>query len=129
MPTDSNPDQSGTGRNLLTNFTLLALPWLCFQREILEIAKKTVQDPDSARAGEKFTFRELHALMMILDPSGALRNRLGPDFEQRAEGAYNEIVPKVTSAAVHLIEAQEKILDGLFEALNALRKGNNAAQR
>jgi len=129
MPNDSNPDQPEPGQDPLKNFTLLALPWLCFQRDILEMAKKTVQDPDSTKAGQKFTFLELHALMMVLDPSGALRNRLGPDFEKKAEDAYNEIVPKLTSASVQVIEAQEKILDGLFEGLNALRKGDNAGQR
>src|SRR5262249_15266589 len=111
------------------NFILLALPWLSFQREMLAIAKKNVQDAGNIKPGEKFTMNELHALMMIFDPSRTYRSRLEPDFEKQVKAAYEEILPKVTSASVQLIEAQEQALSSAFEILNNLRKGDQAKDR
>jgi hypothetical protein len=40
--------------------------------------------------------------------------------------AYKENLPKLTSASVQFIEAQEAILATVFDALNTLRKGDKA---
>jgi hypothetical protein len=126
MPDDSKPDQPQSHEDTLRNFILLALPWLSFQREMLEIAKNSITDPSHAKPTENLMLRQLQALMMILDRSGARRNALDQDFEKRVKDAYKEILPKLTSASVQFIEAQEAILTTMFDALNTLRKGDKA---
>jgi len=123
MPDDSKPDQSQSYEDNLRNFILLALPWLSYQREMLEIAKSNITDPSRVRATENFTLRQLQALMMILDRSGTRRNLLDEDFKKRLEVSFKELFPKLTSARVQLIEAQEEILTTMFDTLNTLRKG------
>jgi hypothetical protein len=122
MPDDSGPHQSYEDN--LRNFILLTLPWLSYQREMLEIAKSNITDPNRARSAENFTLRELQALMMILDRSGTQRDLLDEDFKKRLEVAFKEFFPKLTSARVQLIEAQEEILTVMFDTLNTLRKGD-----
>lgn len=124
MPDDSKPDQSQSDEDNLRSFILLTLPWLSYQREMLEIAKSNITDPNRARSTENFMLRELQALMMILDRSGTRRNLLDEDFEKRLEVAFKEFSPKLTLARVQLIEAQEEILAAMFDTLNTLRKGD-----
>jgi hypothetical protein len=124
MPDDSKPDQSQSYEDNLRNFILLTLPWLSYQREMLEIAKRNITDPSRVRSTENFTLRQLQALMMILDRSGTRRNLLDEDFKKRLEVAFKELFPKLTSARVQLIEAQEEILTTMFDTLNTLRKGD-----
>jgi hypothetical protein len=124
MPDDSKPDQSQSYEDNLRNFILLTLPWLSYQREMLEIAKSNITDPNRARSTENFMLRELQALMMILDRSGTRRNLLDEDFKKRLEVAFKEFSPKLTSARVQLIEAQEEILTAMFDTLNTLWKGD-----
>jgi hypothetical protein len=126
MPTDSKPIQHQIFENTLRNFMLLALPWLSFHHEILEIAKKSIQDASHVKPTERFALSELQALMMILDRSRTLRNLFDQDFEKRVEDACKEIFPKIASASVQLIEAQEVILTSTIDALNTLRKGDKA---
>jgi hypothetical protein len=126
MPNNSKPDQPQSYEDTLRNFILLTLPWLSFQREMLEIAKNNITDPSHVKSTENFTLRQLQALMMILDRSGTRRNLFDQDFEKRVEDAYKEIFPKLTSASVQFIEAQEAILTTMFDALNTLRKGDKA---
>ena len=123
MPDDSKPDQPQSYDDALRDFILLALPWLSFQREMLEIAKNNITDPSHVKPTENFTLRQLQALMMILDRSGTQRNLLDQDFEKKLEVTYKEIFPKLTSASVQFIEAQEAILATMFDTLNTLRKG------
>jgi len=124
MPDDSKPDQPQSYEDTLRNFILLTLPWLSFQREMLEIAKNNIADPSVVKPAENFTLRQLQALMMILDRSGTRRNLFDQDFEKKVEDAYKEIFPKLTSASIQFIEAQEAILATTFDALNTLRKGD-----
>jgi hypothetical protein len=126
MPDDSKPDQPQSSEDTVRSLILLTLPWLSFQREILEIAKKNIADPSHVRPAENFTLRQLQALMMILDRSGARRDLLDRDLGKKMEDAFKEIFPKVTSASVQLIEAQEAILSTLFDALKTLRTGDKA---
>lgn len=129
MPDDSKPDQPQIDEDTVRNLILLTLPWLSFQRDVLEIAKKSVTDPSHVKPTENFALRQFQALMMILDPSRTLRNRLDGDFEKKVEDAYKEIFPKVSSASVELIEAQEAILTTMFDALNTLRKAEKPSNR
>ncbi|MFZ1149998.1 MAG: hypothetical protein WAR76_09735 [Xanthobacteraceae bacterium] len=129
MPNDSKPDQPQIDEDAVRNLILLTLPWLSFQREVLEIAKKSVTDASHVKPTENFALRQFQALMMILDPSRTLRNRLDSDFEKKVEDSYKEILPKVSSASVQLIEAQEAILATMFDALNTLRKAEQANKR
>jgi hypothetical protein len=129
MPNDSKPDQPQIDEDAFRNLILLTLPWLSFQRDVLEIAKKYVTDVGHARPTENFALRQFQALMMILDRSRTLRDSLDGDFEKKVEDAYKEIFPKVSSASVQLIEAQEAILTTIFDALNTLRKTDKANTR
>jgi hypothetical protein len=124
MSDDSKPDQPQSHEDKLRNLILLTLPWLSFQREMLEIAKNNITDPGHVRSTENFALRQLQALMMILDRSGTRRNLVDQDFEKRLGDAYKENLPKLTSASVQFIEAQEAILATVFDALNKLRKGD-----
>lgn len=128
MPThDSDLDQRQICENVLRSFVLLALPWLSFQRDILDIAKKSISNAGNVKPTENFTLRELQALMMIFDRTHEWRNLFDRDFEKRLEDAYKEIFPKVASASVQVIEAQETILSSVFDAMNKLRKDEKAS--
>ena len=123
MPDDSKPDESQSYEDNLRNFILLTLPWLSYQREMLEIAKSNITDPSRVRSTENFMLRQLQA-MMILDRPGTRRHLLDEDFKKRLEVAFKELFPKLTSARVQFIEAQEEILTTVFDTLNTLRKGD-----
>ncbi|SRR5437773_9609082 len=130
MPThDSTPDQPQICESALRNFVLLALPWLSFQRDILDIAKKSIGTASNVKPTENFTLRELQALLMIFDQSHEWRNLFDRDFEKRVEDAYKEIFPKVASASVQFIEAQEIVLSSVFDAMNKLRKADKTNHR
>jgi hypothetical protein len=126
MPHDSKPDQPRISESLLRCFTLLTLPLLSFQSQVLEIVKTRIKDASRVKPAENLVLLELQALMMILDRSHKLRNLIDPDFEKRLEKACKEIFPKLTSASIGLIEAQETILNGIFEALQKLQQGEKA---
>lgn len=124
---DSKPDQPQIPEGPFKNLIMLTLPWLSLQREILELAKTSIQDVDRRPPTERFTFSEMHAMLMILDPSGSFRNLFGQDFEKKVE-AYKELSAKFSSAAVEFIDAQDSALCHLEEtlktSLDTLRKGD-----
>jgi hypothetical protein len=122
MANDSEPDHPSIDEDTFKNLVLLILPWLSFQCDVLETAKKYVTDPDHVRSTENFALRQFQALMMILDRSRTLRNSIDSDFEKKVEEAYKELLPKVSAASVQLIEAQKAVLTTVFDALNTLRK-------
>jgi hypothetical protein len=129
MTNDGKPDQPQIDEDTFRNLILLTLPWLSLQRDLLEIAKKYVTDVSNVKPTENFALRQFQALMMILDRSRTLRDSLDSDFEKKVEDAYKEILPKVSSASVQLIEAQEAVLAAVFDALNVLRKTDKANTR
>lgn len=110
--------------SIFRNFSLLALPWISFQRDMLAILKKGIEDTSYVKPVQKLTLLELHALMMILDPSRTWRSPFDADFEKRVEGAYKETFPKLLSGSIDLIEAQETVLQHLSDALMTLKDGN-----
>ncbi len=130
MPTqDSSPDQPQICKSVLRNFVLLALPVLSFQRDLLAIAKESMSNASNVKPTENFVLRELQALMMIFDRSHEWRNRFDRDFEKKLEDAFKEIFPKVASASVHVIEAQELVLTRVFDVMDKLRKDGKANHR
>ncbi len=130
MPTqDSSPDQPQICKSVLRNFVLLALPVLSFQRDLLAIVKESMSNASNVKPTENFVLRELQALMMIFDRSHEWRNRFDRDFEKKLEDAFKEIFPKVASASVHVIEAQELVLTRVFDVMDKLRKDGKANHR
>jgi hypothetical protein len=126
---DSSPDQPQICKSVLRNFVLLALPVLSFQRDLLAIAKESLSNASNVKPTENFVLRELQALMMIFDRSHEWRNRFDGDFEKKLEDAFKEIFPKVASASVHVIEAQELVLTRVFDAMDKLRKDEKTNHR
>jgi hypothetical protein len=110
---------------VLRNFILLTLPWLSFQREILAMMKKGIENASYVRPIENLTSRELQALMMIFDPSGKWRNLSDRDFEKKITDTYAEIFPKLVSGSFAFIEAQDAVLAGVSDLLEKLRKNNH----
>jgi hypothetical protein len=122
---DSNPDQSQNGEGrVLRNFALLALPWLAFQREMLAIMKKGIEDASHVRPVENLTSRELQALMMVLDPSGKWRSLLDRDLEKKIQDIYTNTVPKYVAGSLSFIEAQDRLLGSIADLLDNLRNEN-----
>jgi hypothetical protein len=117
--------QNGEG-HVLRNFVLLALPWLSFQREMLAIMKKGIEDASHVRPIENLTARELQALMMILDPSGKRRSLLDRDLEKKIEETYAKAFPKLASGSIFFIDAQETLLASISDLLDKLRKGTKS---
>ena len=127
MPNDKNDararPQNDEGR-LLRNFILLTLPWLSFQRDMLAIMKRGIEDASHVRPIENLTFRQLQALMMMLDPSGKWRNLIDGDFQEGLKETYTKTFPKLVSSLVHSIEAQEEVLASISGLFDKLRKNN-----
>ena len=148
MPNDkekhSGHAQNG-GSRILKNLSLLTLPWLALQLEILEIVKKgMVLKTDQEGAGgkqadkedknrlkdmdyilikpiEHMVEREVHALMMILDRSQELRSRFGADLEKKLVHEFTNIIDKLAAGSVSFIEVQQIILKRIIEMLTKLK--------
>ena len=129
MPKDSHSDHLQFYEGALRNFVLLTLPWLSLQRHMLEILIKGMKDAGAVKPVENFALSELQALAMILDRSRTLRNLIDPDFEKRLENAFREVVPKLTSASIQSLQAQDAVLACMFDALKELRKGEKSGGR
>jgi hypothetical protein len=127
MPHDSHSSidhaQNPESR-VLRNFILLTLPWLSFQREILAMMKKGIENASHVRPIENLTSRELQALMMIFDPSGKWRSLSDRDLEKKITDTYAETFPGGVVRAV--IEAQDAILACMSDLLEKLRKDNQS---
>jgi hypothetical protein len=120
----SSDDIQGFKDSIFRNFSLLALPWVSFQRDMLAILKKGIEDTSHVKPVQKLTLLELHALMMVLDPSRTWRSPFDADFEKRVEDTYKEAFPKLLSGSIHFIEAQEAILQHMSDAHITLKDGN-----
>ena len=127
MPNDkeSSSDHAQSVKDsMLRSFSLLALPWVSFQREMLAIMKKGIEDTSHARPVQKLTLLELHALMMVMDPSRTWRGPFDADLEKKVEETYKETVPKLVSGSIQFIEVQDILLKRMSDALNTLKDGN-----
>jgi hypothetical protein len=124
---DSNRDRpQPDGGRTLKNFILLTLPWLSFQRDMLTIMKKGIEDASHVRPFENFMLLEIQALMMILDPSGKWRNHIGSHAQGKIEEKYKQCFAKLVSVSIRSIEGQEAALASLSELLDKLRKDSKA---
>ena len=84
---------------VLRNFLLLASPWVLFQKNMLAIAKKGLEQASSDTPVEKLMSCEAQALMMILDPSEKWRD---PDLEKKIQEIYKNTVPKFAAGSIQL---------------------------
>jgi hypothetical protein len=132
MPHDKHSSndhaQSPEGR-ILRNFALMALPWLSFQRDILSIMRKGIENADSTRPFEHLTLHELHALMMIFDPTGRWRALSPRDLEKTFKETYEKILPNLVSGSRAFIDAHEAALESVFGLLNEVRADNGASKK
>ena len=123
MPKENNGSQDRTDESrVLKNLALLALPWLSFQRDLLALMKKGIEDASHIRPIENLTSRQLQALAMIVDPSGKFRNLIDHDLQENIKDAYAQAFPKFVSNSVRLIETQEAVLSSISEQFDKLRK-------
>jgi hypothetical protein len=86
--------------------------------------KKGIEDTSHARPVQKLTLLELHALMMVMDPSRTWRGPFDADLEKRVEETYKETFPKLVSGSIQFIEVQDILLKRMSDALNTLKDGN-----
>jgi hypothetical protein len=120
---DSPQDRFEHGeRRALKNLILLTLPWLSFQREMLSIMKRGIEDASHVRPAENLILLEFQALLMIVDPTGKWRSYIGDDLQEKLEATYKELSPKLVSALLRSIEVHEGTLASLNEQLDKLRK-------
>jgi hypothetical protein len=124
MSDDSTADQRADddGDGLKEDILRLTVPVLTFQRGLLEIAKRTIQDVGQRKPVQRLLLTELRVLRKILDPSG---ERLGEDFEKKIEGAFDALSPKLVAASLGVMEAQETILSQVMQGLT----GAGAAEK
>ena len=124
MPQDKNSDPGKIVNNqVYQNIILLTLPWLSLQRDMLAIGKQSIQDYSHVSPLQNFTLREIHALMMALDPSGTWRES-HRELENRLKESSTQAISKFMSGLSNLIESQETFLTSVIETLNAWRDGN-----
>lgn len=124
MPQDKVSDSGKFLDNeVYKNIILLSLPWLSLQRDMLAIGKQGIQDYSHVSPLQNFTLREIHALMMMLDPSGTWRD-LHRELEARLKESSTQSISKFMSGLSALLELQEAFLTSAIETLNAWRNGN-----
>ena len=130
MPNDqqNRRDRPHTdGSRGLRNFILLTLPWLSFQRDMLAIMKKGIEDASHVRPIQNLTMRELQAMMMIMDPSGKWRTLVDQDLQEKIRETYLKTFPKLVSGMLHSIEAQEAVLGAISELCEKVRKDSKTS--
>jgi hypothetical protein len=120
----------GTGEeakdDLLRGVGLLALPVLAFHRNMLGILRKGITEAGLLKPVQTLAENELHALLMIVDPSGKWRSSLSTDMEKKLKNTLDAGVPKMISGAVSLIDAQQAMLTTVIEALDAARSSKTS---
>jgi hypothetical protein len=115
---DRRPDPKD---DLLRGMGLLALPLLAFHRNMLGILRKGITEAGLLKPVQTLVENELHALLMIADPTGKLRSSLSADMEKKLKDTLDAGMPKVISGAVSLIDAQQAMLTTVIETLDAAR--------
>ena len=123
MPKENNGSHERADESrVLKGLALLTLPWLSFQRDMLALMKKGIEDASHIRPIENLASRQLQALAMIVDPSGKFRNLIDHDLQEKIKDAYAQAFPKFVANSVRLIETQEAVLSSMSEQFDKLRK-------
>ena len=134
MPNDKgtapHPPLNSEG-GLFKNLILLALPLLCFQRDILPTIRASFEahKDEHIKAIGKFLSSELHAVMMILDPARKLRGRVDDNLEAQLKDELTKILEKLHDGLVTVVQIQEQILPQLIETLKGMKNGKDTNTR
>jgi len=114
---------SGVPRRVLKTLLLPMLPLLSLQRNTLPIIRAGLQrdKDDYIKTIDKFALLEIHALMMLLDPSRKLRGRLGENLEQDLAAELSKILDRLATGLINVVEVQEIILSRLIDVLKEAR--------
>lgn len=117
------PQRGDTG--LLKGIILLSLPVLRFQQALLpNIRSGLEKDKDEiVRSVEHFIAFELHALMMLLDPTGKVRSRLD---ESELTDRLKPVLDNLAAGTISFVRAQEDITQAMIKLLDGLRGGEPA---
>src|SRR5262245_46096216 len=108
--------------SMLRDVGLLALPVLAFQRNMLKIVKKGIQEAGLHKPVQTLAEHELHASFMILESTAKRSTTVGAEIEKKMKDSLDRVVPKGLSGAVELIDAQYEILTKLIDALDMVMK-------
>jgi hypothetical protein len=114
---------------MLRDIGLLALPVLAFHRNMLGVLRTGIQEAGILKPVQTLAENELHALLMILDPSGEWRSSRGADMEKKLKDTLDAAAPKVISGAVSLIDAQYSVLTSLIDALDPARSNKPSNEK
>jgi hypothetical protein len=117
-------DQSGGG-GPVSKLILVSLPFLVLHRAVLSRVRIGFQkDKDEyVKAAGNFVAFELHALMMLLDPSGRLRSRFD---ESEIAPEIKAILEKLAAGFITFVEIQEAILPLLIKLLDSIKDEDRA---
>ena len=107
--------------SVLRNVALVGLPLVSLQKSVLDLVKTGIEKAVLLRPVQNMLLSEIQALMIILDPDRKLRGQLDVDFETRTKELLDELTDKVTSASLHLVEAQQSVADRLIDLLKTLK--------
>jgi hypothetical protein len=118
--------QESVKGDLLRSIGLLVLPLLALQRNMLGIARAGINEAGLLKPVQTLAQSELHALLMILDPTRKWRDSLGTDIEKELRESLDAAVPKVISGSVMLIDAQQALLTSIIEVLDKARTSNSS---
>ncbi len=126
MSKGQNQQRSQNGDiGILKGLVLLSLPILRFQQAILPNVRSGLEkDTDEiVKAVEHFVAFELHALMMLMDPSGRLRAQLD---ESELKKHIKPVLDSVAAGTISFVKAQEEILQASITLLDGIRNGEQA---
>ena len=130
MPRSLATPQNGD-IGLFKCLVLLTLPVLRFQQAIFPKLRSAFEGDKETTIGavEHFIAFELHALMMLLDPTGALRSRLDEDT---LKDKLKPVLDDLANGVISLVKAQEQVVSLLIALLDGVRggeQGNGNSQR
>lgn len=114
-------DEGGLVHGLIT----LALPLLSFQRDVIHSVKTSLETHknEHINAVGKLLSLELHAMMMLLDPTRKLRGRFDDGLEEDLNKELTKILENLASGLITIVEVQDKILPRLIDALKEAKNG------
>ena len=118
----SSQDPQNGDFGIFKGLILLSLPVLRFQQAMLPKIRSGLEEGQDGIVGavEHFVSFELHALMMLLDPTGKLRNRFD---DSDLKDQLKPVLDNVAAGVISFVKAQEDILPPLIKLLDGIRSG------